>query len=354
MENLIKQLTGKNEQEAIKVASLLIDNANTELFNILINKTEYLFDFVKNNVNKRIEKVINKNNYKNIIKFFDTYSPYYDDLFANILTKYANQDLTDDIFELLEKGTIAQKTYAAKYFAYIPDTISIDLLNKYVFSDDEYLSFNAAQALGQMQDDVSYNIALGLLVSEDDFDKLKAIKFFVAYGNRYPMEQIFNAQKHSRMPENIAGQIPYMISLLEYLNTSHKLNVLITIDNIISGLGEILPLCDIFQFELYELLENLIEQNKQDNNFSGKIAQILLAALSKFKEFNENQEYIFDEDNNTKNEIAEIYIPTTHKTILAIYTHNIVILYIISNTFFEKNFSTNTFEISKFISNQGS
>ena len=304
----LKNLTGKDEKNAQQAAFYLIDNVDLELFKMLVEKSDYLFDFVRNNVCSRIEKAVNKNNFKNLLKFFDVYSPYYDDLFAHILANHADENLTDNIFELLEKGTNAQRAYAAKYFYYIPDTISIELLSKYAFSDDESLAYNAAEALGQMSDDVSYDKALSLLSEVDDFDKLKAVKFFVAYGQKYPLTEIFNAMKTSKMPENIAGQIPYMQSFVELLSSKeYKIDTLIALDNILSGLGEILPLSDIFQFELFELLEILIHMNKIENSDSGEIAEVLLKAYSKFMLFTENQEYIFDEDKNTKQEIDAIW-----------------------------------------------
>ncbi len=302
----LKDLICKDENKAQAAADYMLNNSDVELFKMLIEKSDFLFEFVRNNISKRIEKAVNKNNIKNIVKFFIFYSPYYDDLFASILSKHANQDLTDEIFELLEKGTTEQKTYAAKYFSYIPDTVSLELLSKYAFSDNENLSYNAAEALGQMQDDISYNIALNSLSSDDDFEKLKAVKFFMAYGRDYPLSDVFKAMRESKMPENIAGQIPYMESLLNLLNSEYKEETLLAIENILNGLGEILPLSDIFQFELYEVIDLLIAENKRENNYSSKIAEILLTALYKFKLFCENNEYIFDEDKDTKYEISSV------------------------------------------------
>ena len=121
-----------------------------------------------------------------------------------------------------------------------------------------------------MQDDISYDIALGLLKGNDEFDKLKAVRFFTAYGRNYPMEEIFNAIKTSRIAENLAGLIPYMQSLSALVfDEKTKENALITLDYILSGLGEILPLADIFQFELFDITEKLIDINKAENVHQG-------------------------------------------------------------------------------------
>ena len=62
----IKQLTGKNPKEYEQVASQMINNADVDLFNELVSKDEFLFDFVKSNVAQRLEKACNKDNYKKI------------------------------------------------------------------------------------------------------------------------------------------------------------------------------------------------------------------------------------------------------------------------------------------------
>lgn len=299
----LKDITAKDETKALKATKYMLDNADTDLFKMLADKANYLFDFIKDNVNKRIAKSATQDNYKNLLKFFDIYSQDFDDTFALILAQYADEQLTDEILELLESGSEAQKTYAAKYFIYIPDTIAIEALSSHIFSDSETLSYNAAQALGKMNDEDSFTRALEMLKSDDDFDKLKAVKFFVAYGQNAPIDEIFNAMKSSRMPENLAGEIPFLVSLASMLHSENKKNVLIAVENIISGLGEILPLSQVFQFELYDILNELININKEENHYKSKISQILLKSLLKFQMICKNDEYIFDEDKNTKQEL---------------------------------------------------
>lgn len=306
IEVLLKDLTGKNEAKATEAARYMVDNSDLNLFKLLVEKSDFLFDFVKNNVCNRIDKVITKDNFENLIKFFEIYSPDYDDLFASILAKNANQNLTDKIFDMLANGTNEQKTYCAKYFYYIPDTVSIELLSRYAFSDDEALAYNSAEALSQMRDDICFDIALNNLNSEDDFEKLKAVKFFVAYGRDYPFREIFEAIRKSKMPENLAGQVPYMVSLAELINSKEKSCGLFVFDCILNGFGEILPLSEIFQFEIFEIIDDLINQNKNHNKHDSLIAEILLKAYLKFSMFEENQEYTFDETKEVKHEISSV------------------------------------------------
>lgn len=305
-EQLIKELTAKDEVQAQAAAQALIDEKNTEAWQILADKSEFLFDFVKNNVNKRLLKAVNNNNYKNLFTFLKIYTPDFEDTIVGCIAKYANEEITDEMLELLEKGTDEEKAYSAKYFSYIPDTIAADLLIEYAFDDNEAIAFNAAKALGTMKIEQAYKKALELLTSDDDFTVLKAVKFLIAYEDKNAVIPILKAMEHSSMSENIAGEVPYIQSLIELLNQdTDKSLILACIDNILAGLGEILPLSQIFCFEIYDVLNFLIPYNT--NNKNPQAAVVLLKALSKFEILAQNDEYTFDEDKNTKQEIQEIF-----------------------------------------------
>ena len=304
-ETLVNELTGKNEQKAHEAAKSIVNEANTDAFSMLVDKSVYLYDFIKSNVNRRFESVINRDNYKNLLKFLNYYSPDYEDLIAGFLAKYADEDLSDALLELLEGGSIDQKIYCAKYFSYIPDTAACELLSEYAFSDNESLAYNAAQALGAMDFKLSYNMADEMLKSDDDFIVFKAVKFLVAYGCTDAVPVLLEVMKKSSIAENIAGEIPFLEPIPVMLDKRNEEDVLFCLSKILSGLGEILSLSQIFSFELYDVLAKLIQKNKTDKN--SLISVILLKALQKFELFEENEEYTFDEDNATKAEIREIY-----------------------------------------------
>ena len=303
-ETLVNELTGKNEQKALNAARIIVDEANTDAFSMLVDKSDYLFDFIKSNVNSRFESVISENNYKNLLKFLNYYSPDYEDLIAGFLAKYANEDLSDILLEMLESGSLNQKIYCAKYFSYIPDTAACELLSEYAFSDDESLAYNSAQALSAMDFKLAYNMAYEMLNSEDEFVVFKAVKFLVAYGCVDAVPALLKLVKKSSFAENIAGEIPFLESIPEMLSRENSDDVLFCLSKILSGLGEILPLSQIFSFELYDVLAALLNTNKDDKN--SLVAVILLKALQRFELFSENEEYTYDEDNATKSELKEI------------------------------------------------
>lgn len=298
-ENL-KKLTGKNKNDYEAVAKHLVDDCDVELFKELVDNDDFLFDFVKNNVAQRLENAVNQNNYQNLVEFLKYYSQSYEDVIIDSLVKYADEDLTDLMLDKFENGCDNEKTYAAKYFAKIQDPLAYEFLRLNSYSDNEFLAQNCAMTLGAWHDEKSFDDAIEKLQNTDDFEKLSAVKFLTAYGDKKAVSKLFEAMKTSTMAENIAGEIPYLVSLYELIKTDYE-NALLAIIYITNALGEILPLSVVFDFEFFEVFEELI-----NNHDDSKVAITLLNARDKFDTLTENDEYLYDEDKNTKNEIFDI------------------------------------------------
>ncbi len=300
MNEKLKKLTGKNKNDYERIAAEIVNNADTALFKELVENDGYLFDFVKQNVAQRLAAACNETNYRNLLKFFDYYSPYYDDFIVSTLARYADEDLTDEILDMFENGTTAQKTYCAKFFSYIQDPLALELLRENSYTDNESLNANCAATLGIFQDEASYNDAVRKLWSEDEFEQLSAVKFLVLYGDKKALPEILHAMKNSTMAENIAGEIPYLETIFEILDEQYE-DGLLVLNHIVNGLGEIIGLASVFDYELYDVFERIIR-----NSNDSKAAVVLLNAQEKFAILTENDEYLFDEDKNTKNEINDI------------------------------------------------
>lgn len=302
MSDFVKQLTGKNPTEFEFAATHIIDNCDLASFSELVKKSDFLFDFIKKNVNDRLSKAVNKDNYKNLLPFLKIYSPDYEKFIISSLVKFADEDLTDKMLELFENGTDEEKAYCAEYFSYINDTLALDLLRKYSYSDFDPLSANCAHALAKMKDEFSYNFAISKLQSEDEFEKLSAIRFLTAFGDKRAVGAFLQTMKKSSMPEHIASEIPYLESFLMLLNTDYKSDTILAINHIINGFGEIVSLSQVFDFQLYDIFEKLITENEKNS----QVATLLLNAKFKFEQLTEHDEYLFDESKEVKTEVFEI------------------------------------------------
>lgn len=301
---IVKKLTGKNPKDFEFAASHIVETQDILAFEQLVGQSDFLFDFIKRNVQERLLNAVNDRNYKNLLAFFKIHAPEYEDFVVNPLVRFADEDLTDEMLDFLENGTDEEKTYAAKYFASINDPLAIDALRKEAYSDFTPLALNAAVALSKLNDTQSYTNALEKLHSNDEFEKLSAVQFLVAYNNVEAVGEIFDAMKNSAMPENIAAEISYLKSFLELFDTEFQSDMFLALNYITNGLGEIVDLTQVFDFQLFEIIEKLLKIQKNQND--SKIASLLLNLKLKFEQLTENDEYLFDEDKNTKNEIYEI------------------------------------------------
>ena len=178
--------------------------------------------------------------------------------------------------------------------------MAIEFLNKYAFDENSSLSANCASTLAALEDKQSYEKALEMLDGNDDFEVLSAVKFLVSYGDKSAVDEIIKAMKKSSFAENIAGEIPYLCDISD-LYTKNPTDCLYIVNSIIGGLGEILGLAQVFDFKMYEFLETLIKQPK-----NSQVAVVLLNAQDKFETLTENDEYLFDETKDTKQEINDI------------------------------------------------
>ncbi len=299
--DLIKQLTGKNQADYEQAAAHIINSADEKAFEELVNKDDFLFDFIKQNVSKRLSKACNKDNFKNLLKFLKFYSPSYDDFIAKTLAQFSDEEVQNKMLELLRNGSNNEKAYSAKYFSYKKDNSVAEELKKLAYSEFEPIALNSAIALSSMGERTSVEEALNKLKSNDDFEVLAGAKFLSAYGELNALEDIFKTLKTSSMAEYIACEIGYMESFLNLLNSNFHDNALLAINNILQGLGEIVAISDVFTFELYNIFENLIFSEPNSKN-----AVLLLTAKNKFNQLTENDEYLFDEDKNTKDEVFAI------------------------------------------------
>ncbi|HCB11026.1 MAG TPA: hypothetical protein DEO94_02550, partial [Cyanobacteria bacterium UBA11991] len=297
MSDELKLLIGKNPKDYTPIAHNLINTPDVELFAELVDKDEFLFDFVKQNVADRLLKECNEHNYMNLLQFLKYYSPSYENFIISVFVKYANEDLTDILLDKLENGTTDEKIYCAKYFSYIKDPLALKVLKENAYSENPYLSNNCVLALKAFGDTESYKTALSKLKSNDEYEQLSGVKFLVSYGNKDAVPNIIQTMKKSPFADNIAIELPYLMPVSELMK-QNKTDGLYVLNIIIEGLGEVSSLAQVFDFNLYENFETLINEPKTSQS-----AVVLLNAIDKFNTLTDNDEYLFDETKDTKREV---------------------------------------------------
>lgn len=299
--DLIKKLTGKNPSEYEMVAEQLVNNSDVNLFSKLVKQDDFLFDFIKDNVAKRIQNACNKTNYLNLLNFLEFYSASYDTMIARVLYSFSGDELLPEMKEYYLNGTDAQKAYAVKYFSFVtPERLVeiLPLLRQTALSSYEPLATNSIEVLSILKDEQSKLDALEKLKSEDEFEQFAGIKFLVAYQAKDAIIQIVEVMKKSSLSENIALEILYLMPLEELLERDFDTTMLV-LCNIINGIPEIVSPTIVCDINLYELIENL--------PLTSTSSVFLRLAKEKFAELCSNDEYLFDCDKNTKDEVNAIF-----------------------------------------------
>ncbi|MBR6127262.1 hypothetical protein IKQ21_06210 [bacterium] len=301
--DLLKQLTGKNPAEYENAAKNLVNEINIDLFKKLVEQDDFLFDFVKNNVSKRIQNACNKNNFLNLMKFLDFYSASYDTMIAEVLHQYGGLELLPAMKEIFLTDNDAKKAYAAKFFTFVPNEYLEEILpqiRQASQSEFEPLSINSIEVLSKVNDSVSKNGAIEKLKSDDEFEQYNAVKFLVTFKAKDTLNEIINVMKKSSLAENIASEIPYLISLEELLKNNFE-DCILVLCNIVNAIPEIIPPSYAVDYNLFEIFENIYYENLTPSS-----ALLLRMAKDKFGSLADNEEYLFDCDKNTKEEVFEI------------------------------------------------
>lgn len=300
-ENFIKNITSKNNSLSNTTLKNLIKSANIEYFKLLCEKSDFIFPFLKEKINKNFVKLIEENDLKTVFEFSKVYSCDFEEMVVFSWIKFAKEDLTDQILELFENGTNEQKAYAAKYFSYINDFCALEYLNKFAFSDFEPLKLNCAMALSKFSDKTAYNKAKDIIkTSSDDFEVLGAYSFMAAYGGDEAVRFIVENYKNSSFRDNI------IVSLFDFYDYDKLTKVLSENEIIevfsvlIQNYPENINLNTIIYYQIYDYIKLISNYNNQFAN------NVLFIAKIKFDEYSSSDIYSFDLDKDTKNELKNI------------------------------------------------
>ena len=300
-ENLIKNITSKDINLANSTIKNIIKSANIEDFNLLCEKADFIFPFLKERIIRDFVKLIEVKDLKTIFKFSETYCADFEDLIVNSWIKFASEDLTDEILALFEDGTAEQKAYCAKYFSRICDPLALVYLNENAFSDFEPLKTNCALALSAFDDrEILNKMKEIVLNSQDEFEKLNAFNFISTFGKdeqiKFVIENCFNSPFLINILSNILdfNDIDYLKNILNKETLAKILQV------IIEEYPEEISLDTCYYWNLIELIKLVYNFNNQYSK------NILLIAKQKFNEFSTNDIYTFDFDKNIKTEIKNI------------------------------------------------
>jgi len=300
--NFIKNITSKDLKLSQNTILNMLKTANIEEFSELCEKSDFIFPFLKERIINDFIKLVNKEDLKTIFEFAKIYCCDFEDLIVKSWVKFADEDLTDEILEILEHGTLEQKTYGVLYFKYIKDLLVIEYLNILAKADDDNLRLNCAIVLSSFQDKTIYNEMKEIILkSNDDFEKLRAFSFLSAYQGKESIEFIIKEGLNNPFRVNIiTNLLDYneLNIIKNYINDNDIINIF---NILIEAYPEDISLNTISYYNILDFIK-IIEKIK--SNYANNS---LILAKIKFREFFENEIYSFDLDKNLKTELKNIF-----------------------------------------------
>lgn len=309
------ELIGKNNEKAQKAAEKIINEADIDAWQCLIENTDAFFSYIKDKAGQRLINAINKDNLENVFKLFTKHESGWEDYIVEALCTFESPELNLKMTEILKNGCVEEQTYAARYFCCVEYPEASEAL--FEASKKYYLPLrnNCAEALGKLNHQESYEFNLNRLKTDDEWEKIEAAQFLASYGNKEAVLPVLEAMSKSGMAELIAGEIAILTdihNLFTEKDERTRLLALEALDNIISGIPEIWPMGVILDFKIYESIEALIKLAKnypknQEDSLCGKYAQILIKTKQKIAMFIENNQYTYDEEKDILSELDEIY-----------------------------------------------
>lgn len=299
---VLNNLISKDSAKSRAAAESIVNNADVKSYEKLCEKSEFLFDFIKENIIEKLAGAVNKENFENVFKFIKIYNQDFEDFITRAWLKFADEDLTDEILNILENGADEEKTYAAAYFYHINDPLALPFLKEYVFSDFDPLAQNSARALSKFEDTEIFNKAINVIKSDaDDFEKYKYVNFLVSYGDKKGINPLYEYFNKSYAKGYIASNILYLKSLMQMTEDNEQDMAYKIFDAILGSYPEEISLDTVFDFEILNFIKYL--SRKTGNSY---INRLLLKAKYKFNFVSREDIYTFDLNKNVKKEINEI------------------------------------------------
>jgi len=179
--------------------------------------------------------------------------------------------------------------------------LAVEYLNLNAFSEYSYLKINCAKALKAFGDETVLNKCREIIFnSTDDFEKNSAFEFIYAYNDENSIKETIKPAIESVFCENIISNLLDNVefnSLKTILNQEDMLKIF---SILLEGYPEDISLDTIQYYQICDFIEFLKVSKTQ-------FAENLLAiAKMKFSEFLENDAYLFDLNENIKNELKLI------------------------------------------------
>ncbi len=274
---LANNLTDKNYDVANKAGIDIIETSDIKAFQVLEEKSEFIFDFIKEKILKILIKSVNQNNLMNLFNFTKIYSNDFKDFILQPLINYSNDEIEKKFIDLLKNGTSEQKTYGIEFFTKIKNNLSVEFAKSNLTTDFEPLKIASIKLLKEYGEINEFNSAIKKLnSSDDDFEKFEAVEFLTTWGDKKAYDDIYKFYINSNFNEFIASNLILLKDFNHLIKEEKEEDILNIYSSLLLNLPENTSLEEIIYYLNENLLDYLIEL---DNNYATLLNFYLLYKL---------------------------------------------------------------------------
>lgn len=293
----LNNLTSKDFNIQKKAATLIINSKDVKAFKILSEKSEFIFDFIKDKVIKNLKDAVNQNNVSNLFDFLKIYSEDFKDFIIDSFIKFNSKEIEDKLFNLLNNGIDEEKTYALYFFLKNKNYNVLEFAKCNINSGFAPLKNVSIKHLKEKGEKEEFNNSIGILNSDkDDFEKLQAVEFLSIYNDKEGFYPIYNYLKKTGANEIVASNLLLIKSFSELIEENLNDEILTIYSSIIYNFPDSVSFNEIQYYNEDGIFDYLIES---DDNF----ASLLILFLKERLQNSLNDEsYALDFSGNTKKE----------------------------------------------------
>lgn len=295
----LNNLTSKDNKLQKSAASLIINSKDTRAFEILCEKSEILFDFIKEKVVNNLISEVNQNNILNLFSFMKSYSDDFKDFIIKPFIKFNSKEIEDKMFDLIKNGTDNEKIYAVLYFSELKNDSILPFIKEFIKSDNIDLKKNSIEFLKKFNIKDEFNIAVNTLKnSKNDFDKMEAVEFLSFYKDKSSFEYIYNYFIETNS-EYLIFSLLSIKDIEELIKENKEDEILNILSAIFYNFPNSISYDDFSSYLNFSLFDFLMET---DNDYIYLLVEYIKNKLSYALN---SEEYSIDLDKNSKKQVQE-------------------------------------------------
>ena len=285
----LNNLTSKDSNLQKQAADIIINSKDIKAFEILSFKADFIFDFIKEKINKTLISAVTKDNLLNLFDFMKIYSEDFKDFIIEPFLKYNTQEIINKLYEVIQNGNNEEKAYILEILNKLNDLNIVKYAKENINSDFHPLKCISIKILAKNNEKEELKKALQILNSDkDEFEKLQAVEFISMYGDKAYFNNVYNYLKKTGADYITASNLLLLKNFNELISEGLEDEALTIYSSLLYNFPENISFEDIDYYNDEGFFDFLIET---DNNFA---LLLILYLKKKLEETLTDEAYSFD------------------------------------------------------------